>query len=255
MPPRVPVPSDFDALQKTLPHTLHFPSPPESVTAILILLHGLGDTHTSFSSFAKGMNLPGFLAITVRGTTPLPAALLEGQEEGWHWGDDLTVDQRTGGIDPDPGFEAARRRIMDDLVDGLLVGQLGWERGDVLFFGYGQGGSLALGMASSLRSVSRVAEATSPLSSTPPSLGTFKGIVSIGGPLPNSMIPTLSSRGKSRTRVLAVQFDDEELDAAKREFEQIQAVNWKRREVGMPRDREEMFPIMKFYAERLNSGF
>src|SRR4051812_17311729 len=32
MPPRIPTEEDFAPLKTTLPHTLHFPSPPESTT-------------------------------------------------------------------------------------------------------------------------------------------------------------------------------------------------------------------------------
>lgn len=260
MPPRIPTKADFDPLQATLPHTLHFPSPPESTTAILIVLHGLGDTHASFAGFARGMNLPGVLAITVRGTAPLPLGMLPpGKEEGWHWGDDLLMGQGGDGdgLDPDPGFERAVRTVLDELVGGVLVGKCGWERSDVLLFGFGQGGSLALGLASRIGAPARVTEIheSSSQSSRPESSGRFKGVVSIGGPLPMSTVSTVSSRGKSKTKVLVCQLEEDEVHVVKREFDDVKAVQWKRREVSMPRDREEMFPIMKFFADRLNSGW
>lgn len=256
MPPRIPTQADFAPLQSSLPHTLHFPSPPESTTAILILLHGLGDTHIPFASFARAMNLPGVLAVSVRGTTPLPAGFLSGRE-GWHWGDDLLVESGGQGddLDPDPGFEGAVGRLLRELVDGVIVGKCGWERSDVLLFGFGQGGSLALGLASQIRSLPRVTEVDDANASRPDATDRFKGVVSIGGPLPASTVPTISSRAKSKTKVLLCQLGEDEVDAVKGEFEDVRVERWRRREVGMPKDREEMFPIMKFFADRLNSGW
>lgn len=253
MPPRIPTAADFTSLSSTLPHTLHFPSPPESTTAILLLLHGLGDSHAPFASFARAVNLPGVLAISVRGTSrlPLPPLASEGGTEsgGFHWGDDVLVDQ--GGVDADPGFERAEGLIMEKLVREVLMGKCGWEMSDIIIFGFGQGGSLALGLASRLRFTPRVVD----VSDTTTAGKTFKGVVSIGGPLPASMVPTVSARQKSRTKVLVVQLDAESVAGVRREFEDVRVVNWRRGEVAMPRDREEMFPIMKFFADTLNSGW
>ncbi|KAL6849818.1 hypothetical protein ACO1O0_009363 [Amphichorda felina] len=264
MPPRIPTAADFAPLSSTLPHALHFPSPPESTTAILILLHGLGDSHAPFASFARAVNLPGVLAVSIRGTSRLPLDPRgddggEGENGGFHWGDDVVVDQGTGGLDADPGFDRAEGLIMEKLVGEVLLGKCGWEMSDIMFFGFGQGGSLALGLASRLRASPRVVDVTDPSTSgggeSKAAKGAFKGVVSVGGPLPASMVPTVSARQKSRTEVLLVQLDAESVDAVRREFEHVRVVNWKRREVAMPRDREEMFPIMKFFADRLNSGW
>ncbi|KJZ80520.1 hypothetical protein HIM_00370 [Hirsutella minnesotensis 3608] len=123
MPPRIPTEADFAALATKLPHVLHFPSPRESTTAILVLLHGLGDTEAPFARFAQSMALPGVLAIS------------------------------------------------------------------------------------------------------------------------------------SATKVLVCQLDvdgdDGQVDAVEAEFRSVTVVRWRRRDVSMPRDRDEMFPIMKFLADRL----
>lgn len=254
MPPRIPTQADFTPLQTTLPHTLHFPSPPESTTAILIVFHGLGDSHVPFSGFAQGMNLPGVLAITVRGVSPLPAGLLP-SGEGWHWGDDLLMEESEGQLDDDPGFETAVRVVLEDLVGGVLVGKCRWERSDILLFGFGQGGSLALGLASKIRATPRVTEVSDSTTSRPEDTDRFKGVVSIGGSLPMSTVPTISSRERSKTNVLVCQLEEGQIDGVRREFDDVKVVQWKRRELGMPMDREEMFPIMKFFADRLNSGW
>ncbi|KAK4069764.1 uncharacterized protein Triagg1_6894 [Trichoderma aggressivum f. europaeum] len=256
MPPRIPTEADFSPLSPILPHKLHFPSPPESTTSILILLHGLGDHELPFATFARNMSLPGVLAISVRGTSPLPAAFAGDQQQHFHWGDDLSVDTNTGELDPDPGFDKASRLVMQKLVKDTLIDRCGWEMNDVLFFGFGQGASLALGLASRLRSVERIIDVSDGDETTRNKFGkTCKGVVSIGGPLPQSMVPSLSSREKSDTPVLVCQLSEDEADAVKKEFKDVRVVNWKRREVAMPRDRDEMFPIMKFIADQLNKGF
>ncbi|OPB40016.1 hypothetical protein A0O28_0000950 [Trichoderma guizhouense] len=254
MPPRIPTEADFSPISPILPHKLHFPSPPESTTSILILFHGLGDNESPFATFARNMSLPGVLAISVRGTAPLPAAFApDAGDQHFHWGDDLSVDTNTGDLDPDPGFDKAARLVMQKLVKDTLIDRCGWEMNDILFFGFGQGASLALGLASRLRSVERIVDVDEP---TRNKIGkTCKGVVSIGGPLPQSMVPSLSSREKSDTPVLVCQLSEDEADAVKREFKDVRVVNWKRKEVAMPRDRDEMFPIMKFIADQLNKGF
>lgn len=166
------------------------------------------------------------------------------------------MDEARGELDTDPGFARARDLVLGELVRGVLVGKLGWEMSDVMFFGFGQGGSLALGLASQLRVQPKVVEVSDGEGSGSSSnLGgeTCKGAVSIGGPLPYSMIPTVSSRKKSKSKVLAVQLSDSNIDTIKKEFEDVRVVQWKRREVDMPRNREEMFPIMKFFADQMRS--
>ncbi|KAL7949123.1 hypothetical protein V8C42DRAFT_313377 [Trichoderma barbatum] len=256
MPPRIPTEADFSPISSVLPHKLHFPSPPESTSSILILFHGLGDHETPFATFASNVALPGVLAIAVRGTAPLPADLVPGEGgRHFHWGDDLTIDTNTGDVDVDPGFDKAARLVMQKLVKETLLDRCGWEMNDILFFGFGQGASLALGLASRLRSVERIVDVSDGDEATKQKIGkTCKGVVSIGGPLPQSMVPSLSSREKSDTPVLVCQLDEDEADAVKREFSDVRVENWKRKDISMPRDKDEVFPIMKFLADQLNQG-
>ncbi|KAH7166176.1 hypothetical protein EDB81DRAFT_278608 [Dactylonectria macrodidyma] len=255
MPPQIPTEADFASLSATLPVALHIPDPPESTTTFLVLFHGLGDYEKPFAGFARDLALPGVFGISVRGTTPLPDALLPpgGSGQHHHFGDDLIINDATGDIDEDPGFEKARGLIMEKLVDEVLIAKLGWETTDILFFGFGQGGSLALGLASKLRQAERVVDVTEGDKPRPGT--TFKGIVSIGGPLPQSMVPTISAREQSRTPVLVCQLEDDAVDNAKREFADVKVVQWKRQGVSMPRDRDEVLPLMEFFASRLKSEF
>jgi predicted esterase len=265
MPTRIPEPEDFEPLEPGLNLTLTYPEVKETTTAILIIFHGLGDSEVSFTTFAKSVALPGTLAISVRGVSPLPPALLGMTDEEaataptkhFHWGDDLTLSPTTGDLDPDPGFTKAAELVLGKLIRETLIQKCGWDTRDILLFGYGQGGSLALGLASQLRGGERVVDVTEGGAAA----GTaFKGSVSIGGPLPNSMISTVSSREKSRTPALICHgrssevIDEEALDLLKEEFVDVREVKWQKPDDGMPRSTEEMLPIMKFFAERLENN-
>lgn len=138
---------------------------------------------------------------------------------------------------------------MDTLIKGVLLDKCGWEMNDVMLFGFGQGGSLALGMAAGL-AADRVVD----VSAGEKEGRTFKGVVSIGGGVPMSVVST-RARVKSDTYVLVAQVDREVEDQVKSVFVNTQIVRWKRAGVSMPRDRDEVFPLMKFFADRLKSGW
>lgn len=264
---RIPKEEDFASLSPGLTVALHFPSPPESTTAILILFHGLGDSETSFANFSRSMNLPGVLAITVRGVHPLPPAMLglpldSGPPRHFHWGDELNLATQTDSLDTDPGFNKAFDLVTNSLIKETLLDKGGWQWSDILLFGYGQGGSLALGLASKIREglkVEDVSDGKDGKSIETPK--TLKGVVSIGGSLPASMIPTISARPKSKTPIMVCRgraceaVDEDAVDVLKREFLDVRDVKWKKAESNMPSNREEMLPIMQFFAERLRSGW
>ncbi|KAL2179240.1 Alpha/Beta hydrolase protein [Thermothelomyces heterothallicus CBS 202.75] len=268
------------------PISLVYPNPPESTTSILLLFHGLGDTEAAFAAFARNLALPGVLAIAVRGTAPLPPALLPppppspaddgggGARAGYHWGDDLVFSRDGDAIDPDPGFDRARAWVVDRLIGEVLVRRCGWAAGDLMLFGFGQGASFALGLASALRGGDRVVEVVATKGAAAAGQGkgdgngngnwngngmAFKGVVAIGGALPVSMVPTVGGLGKSKTPVLVCcgreseAVDEDAVELLEREFKDVKVVRWKRNDDGMPRNREEALPMMRFFAERLRN--
>ncbi|KAF2964459.1 hypothetical protein GQX73_g9107 [Xylaria multiplex] len=203
MPTRIPKPEDFAHLAPSLKISLVFPEVPETTTSILILFHGLGDSEVSFATFARNISLPGVIAISVRGISPLPPALLGLPDSGsgagnptnhFHWGDDLLLSSAAGDLEPDPGFSKAEQLVLGKLIRETLVGACGWETNDILLFGFGQGGSLALGLSLRLTNDERVTDITQGERATGL---VFKGAVSIGGQLPPSMIPTLTTPSSS----------------------------------------------------------
>lgn len=246
--------------------------PPRSsshLTNVLILLHGYGDSHQSFASLASALNLPETTCIAVRAPIPLPFGI-----DGFHWGDDLLFDSNTGMPDYDPGFTKATSRLVHDVILDVLVKKLGYRTREILIYGFGQGGSLGLDVA--LRS--EEALVSSPLPTSSPSLSTagsgppsdgeahnieLGGVVSVGGVLAlsssrvNPIIP-----GQARTPVLLVGCsgpstalsDVSGLRRTKDVFKVVQVHEWKRRGPDtMPKTREEMYPVMQFFARRLRS--
>ncbi|KAJ9299449.1 hypothetical protein DTO271G3_3071 [Paecilomyces variotii] len=241
MPTRAPLSSDFPP---SLTVTITPPPPSSSSPSpnILLLLHGLGDTAASFTSFGRALNLPETTILTLQAPTKLPFDL-----PGFHWGDDVAFDSTTGGLDMDAGFNRAVKLILDDVVHNILIEKCGYRPREIMILGFGQGGMAALVAA---RELSKT---------TSSSTGTDKelsGIISIGAPYPLSGSTTGS---KSRTPVLLVAgrdspvVTDGAVQRTKNVFEFVELHRYARKGDGMPRSREEMMPIMQFFARRLRS--
>ena len=209
-------------------------SPPASsplTTNVLILLHGLGDSSVSFTNLGKQLALPETTCISIQAPTSLPFEL-----GGYHWGDDITFDHASGQMDFDTGFTKAVKFIKQDLIEEGLLKNCGYKPRDIMLFGYGQGAMAALATAAS------IAE----------ELG---GIVSVGGPLPSSnasaesiKTPVLVLGGSSNTLITLIN-----LNKLKATFQSVEYQKWNRAGDGMPRNRDEMLPIMRFFARRLKS--
>ena len=155
---------------------------------------------------------------------------------GFHWGDDIAFDQATGNMDFDTGFIKAITLIKDDIVENRLVTKCGYKLREIMFLGFGQGAMAAIAAATAITE----------------ELG---GVISIGGPIPASCThargvktPVLVLGGSSNTLITR-----SALDNLKTCFENVEYVKWNRAGDGMPRHREEMLPIMRFFARRLRS--
>lgn len=229
MPTRLPNKDDFPqslVLSITPPPALSL-----HATNVLILLHGLGDTVPSFNNLGKQLALPETTCISLQAPKPLPFEL-----GGFHWGDDITFDQSSGQMDFDTGFTKAVKIIKQDIIEDGLVKKCGYKPREIMLFGFGQGAMAALAAAAS----------------TAEELG---GIVSIGGPLPYSntnanavKTPVLVLGGSSSTLITRTA-----LDGLKAAFQNVEYQKWSRAGDGMPRNRDEMLPIMRFFARRLRS--
>jgi len=125
-----------------------------------------------------------------------------------------------------------------DLVKKTLIDKVGYKARDILIFGFGQGASV--GFAVALENEDELG-----------------GVVSIGGCLPvdistplkkKNRTPILLCKGKRLTGV-----NDDEIERIKGAFEFVEVVEWRKTGDGMPTNREEMLPIMRFFARRLRS--
>lgn len=141
----------------------------------------------------------------------------------------------------DSGFTTSGK-VLGDVVKNVLIEKCEFPARNILFYGYGQGGMVALRVASSLSSELE-----------------FGGVVSVGGRLPSSSQSTTTSQSKSKTPVLvcggsrSTQITRQAVDGLKARFADMEYVKWDKNEDSMPRSREEMLPIMKFFARRLRS--
>jgi predicted esterase len=241
MPTKTPTPSDFPS-ELTVTVTPP-PSPSRSTTPapnILLLLHGLGDTAASFTKFAQAIRLPETTIVTLQGTAPLPFDL-----GGFHWGDDVSFDSATGALDMDAGLTRSTKTLVS-VVRETLVQKCGYALREIMMLGFGQGGMAALAVA---RELGLKGNGTG-------EVGTLSGVISIGAPYPLS-----GSRAgdKNRSPVLlvagrdSVAVSDEAVRRTKQVFEFVEVSRYARKGDGMPSSREEMLPVMQFFARRLRS--
>ncbi|GFN18009.1 alpha/beta hydrolase [Aspergillus tubingensis] len=257
MPPTPPTPSHFPphlTLTITPPSTTTTSSSSNTSPNILLLLHGLGDTSQNLTTLARALNLPETTVLTLQAPTPLPFDL-----GGFHWGDDITFSP-AGDLDMDAGFTRSTNTIIKEVIVDTLIKKCGYRGRDIVVFGIGQGGMVGLEVARHFKN-----------SSPPQGDGKVDeeelgGVVSIGAPvgLSGKAPASGTGSGKSRTPVLIVagKEDGGERSTAvtaagvrrtKEWFEFVEVSRYKRRGDGMPRNAEEMRPVMEFLARRLRS--
>ncbi|KAL2040547.1 hypothetical protein N7G274_006526 [Stereocaulon virgatum] len=207
------------------------PSSSPQLTNVLILLHGLGGTSASFTNLGKQLSLPETTCISLQAPSPLPFEL-----GGFHWGDDIQFDLGTGNMEFDTGFTKIVKIIREHIVEGGLVRQCGYEHREIMFFGFGQGAMAAIAAGTSMTE----------------ELG---GILSIGGSLPSSSTsakgvktPLLVLGGSSNTMITKTA-----ITTLKSVFQNVEYHRWSKAGDGMPQNRDEMLPIMRFFARQLKS--
>ncbi|KAI5851291.1 Phospholipase/Carboxylesterase-domain-containing protein [Morchella snyderi] len=228
---RLPESSDFPS---GLAYTLKTPA--KAAQNILILFHGLGDTHEPFAALGTNLNLPETACLAIKGPTPLPFDIT-----GFHWGDDIIFDQSTGGLDGDSGFKRTRK-LLREVVDESLVKKCGWNPRSIFFLGFGQGGMVAVDIPAGNKSIE------------------YGGAISIGGALPSDVEKLEAGGLKSATPVLLLGAEKNSVidkaaeEKMKQRFDFVKVVKWGGRDGdGMMKSREEARPIMEFFAKRLRS--
>jgi predicted esterase len=198
------------------------------------LLHGLGDSDAPFARFARAMQLPETAALAVRGTSALPFDL-----DGFHWGDDVVVDQANGDLDSDTGFKRSMQLVCHGLIKETLMAKCNFKPRQIVLFGFGQGGMLALSIAAELDQ----------------ELG---GTISIGGELPaSSPVPELGKTSKTPVLICRAKHNsavsDKGIARLKDTFASVAVREFAQSHDAMPSNRDEMLPIMQFFGRRLLS--
>jgi predicted esterase len=212
-------------------------SPSSKPTNVVVFLPGLGDTSANFASFAKALNLPDTLTVTLQPPYPLPFPF----GPGFQWSDDVQVDTSLGTFDLDSPLEKASAMVSDALT--TLQTKHGYAPSQIHLLGSGQGGSVALSTALS------------------PQLqgGSFGGIVSIGGAVPVSSRVTAASKNRTPVMLLGGRrgsLSKDEQSPVKRIrglYEFVEYHEWKKYDDTMPKSRDEALPMMQFLARRLRS--
>lgn len=231
--PSVPDVSDFP---KDL-YPIVYLSPNNKTTNAIIFLPGLGDTSANFSGFAKALNLPDAVTITLQPPFPLPFPV----GSGFHWSDDLQVDTSSGSIDKDSPLTRSTSMMVSAILE-VLIKKHHFSPPAIHLFGFGQGGSLALSV---------------PLHDSLSGIDSLGGVISIGGSLPIS--GSHVTRKKTRTPVCLLggsrgAFARDEQSPVKRlrsVYEFVEYHEWKKADDSMPKNRDEALPMMQFFARRL----
>ncbi|KIV86553.1 hypothetical protein PV11_02156 [Exophiala sideris] len=235
MPSSIPSTNDFPTQLKPI---IHLP-PNNTPTNVILFLPGLGDTATNFQSFPRALNLPDALAITLNPPFPLPFPLGPGD----HWSEDLHVDPATGELDQDSPVARAVQIIAHDVIVDVLINKFKYRADHIHLFGFGQGGSVAV---------------SAPLH---PSLSSISlgSVISIGGYLPQSTATTSSTKNRtpvlllSGSRSVLASPESSPLKRVKSAYEFVTYHQWKKADDSMPKNRDEVLPMMQFWARRLKS--
>ena len=228
MPGRVPAAHDLPS--QLCPQIIQSAGDP--VNAV-IFLHGLGDTSRNFASFARALNLPETLAIALQGPQPLPFPL----PSGYHWGDDFLIDNNTGEPEFDSGFEKAVDLVVTDVICKTLLQTCNFMGKEILLFGFGQGGMLALAVARKCNSE-------------------LAGVISIGGPIPSRSMLVNGEKCETPALLLGGRrglLTDDAVKSIKGSFRNVESHRWENVADTLPQSRKEALPMMQFFARRLRS--
>ncbi|KAK9479619.1 Alpha/Beta hydrolase protein [Lipomyces japonicus] len=237
MAPRLPTKDDFPS------SCVVSITPPASLplSYCVILLHGLGDKIAPFTALAQRLNLPRAAVIAIQAPTPMPFDL-----GGYHWGDDIVFNKDPTAssasnnnddddvLSPDAEFNRARKFIWNQVLKDTIVAKCGFKlESEVIIWGYAQGGMVALDIAATQSNLAAV--------------------ISVGGWIPSFTAPRDIISPPRTSKILITGGDDhskiskERIQAAEQIWKECVRVQYPRMKSDlMPRNRDEMAPILRF---------
>ncbi|TFK75647.1 hypothetical protein BDN72DRAFT_831971 [Pluteus cervinus] len=204
---------------------------------LLIILHGLGDTHVPFSRMAKNLKLPQTATLTLRAPELIPFLY----EDAYQWypsfdglGQPIERPNPTKALD-----------LLSNVLEHLQT-ECNWSPRKIHLFGFGQGGTVAVELCIRWWKAQMTSQNPLPLAS----------IVSISGPLLS--YPTLST--KCPTPLLIVQRPSSEdfaisssaITDLNKGYQTVIEQKLSNPNGGMPASKAEWEPIMRFWSEKLN---
>jgi len=216
---------------------------------LLVLLHGLGDTHGPFAKLGLQLKLPQTAILALRAPDQVPFL----DEPSFQWYPSFSpLGELLDNPNPSPALDLLSQ-VLGYLTDHG-EGGCKWPADRIHLFGFAQGGSVAL--EAGLRWWKSKSNVNSQSYATSSGLGS---IVSISGPLLS--YPTLNSSSadaRCPTPVLLVHRPPQAEDALP--AGSVAAVKKGYRDVseskllksGMPSSKEEWEPIMRFWSQRLS---
>ncbi|KAG8863169.1 hypothetical protein FRB96_009351 [Tulasnella sp. 330] len=220
---------------------------------LLILLHGLGDTHKPFANLGRSLKLPQTATLALKAPLQIPYLY----EPAFQWypsfdqlGDLLTSPNPTGAVN------ALTQTLMH------LVSACGWPANRIHIFGFAQGGTVAAETAlrwSQLPFPKQSAAVHTPtMGRDPRSVSEpLASVVSISGPLLSYPTTAASSASKCGTpilyfhRSLASAGESRPLAVLKKGFSDVREI--KMSGIGgesMPKSRDEWEGVMRFWSEK-----
>lgn len=199
---------------------------------ILILLHGLGDTHKPFSNLGRQLKLPQTAVLALRAPDQIPYLY----EDAFQWYNSFDLlGELVRYPNPTPALDLMKQ-VLRHLVDDCA-----WREDRVHLLGFAQGGSVAAEFG---------------LKWWKEQKGKLGSIVSVGGPLLS--YPTIEELSPTplfvvhRASPAEPSLPRDTMVAFGRAYQTVGDEKLDGRRSGMPSSKDEWEPIMRFWSEKLS---
>ncbi|KAI0037092.1 hypothetical protein K488DRAFT_39890 [Vararia minispora EC-137] len=202
---------------------------------LLILLHGLGDTHLPFAKLGRSLNLPQTAMLALRAPERIPYLY----EDAYQWYESFDpLGALIASPNPTKGLD-----YMSAVLQHLTK-DCGWPPRRIHVYGFAQGGSVAT--ESALKwwcQHSQMSDTLDALGSTVSIAGPLLSYPTITCPCPTPILVF------SRPPPASAAMPNKALAAFRKGFEKVTEV--KKPGDGMPHSKEDWEPIMRFWSEQL----